>query len=90
MDGPVKSTALFRQKALREFKEMAGLSLYLYICLGVVVLLKAAILQGRGSALRNMGHRSGKGPPSRKIHASWTRVGNLEIDGSSGQFSATH
>jgi hypothetical protein len=48
MDGPAKSTASFRQKALREFKEMAGLSLYLYICLGAVVLLKAAILQDVG------------------------------------------
>jgi hypothetical protein len=48
MNGQAKSTASFREKAFGEFKEMAGLSLYLYICLGAVVLLKAAILQDVG------------------------------------------
>jgi hypothetical protein len=48
MYGPATSTASFRQKALREFKEMAALSLYLYICLGAVLLLKAAVLQDVG------------------------------------------
>jgi hypothetical protein len=45
---PAKSTATFREKAFGEFKEMAVLALYLYICLGAVVLLKAAILQDVG------------------------------------------
>jgi hypothetical protein len=48
MSGPVKSTASFRQRAFGEFKEMAALSLYLYICFAAVVLLKAAILQDVG------------------------------------------
>ena len=48
MNGPAKSAASFRQKAFDEFKEMAALSLYLYICFGAVVLLKAAILQDVG------------------------------------------
>jgi hypothetical protein len=37
-----------RQKVVREFKEMLALALYLYICLGAVLLLKAAILQDAG------------------------------------------
>jgi hypothetical protein len=48
MGGPATSAASFREKALREFKEMAALSLYLYICLGAVMLLKAAVLQDAG------------------------------------------
>jgi hypothetical protein len=48
MSGPAKSTASFRQKAFGEFKEMAALSLYLYVCFAAVVLLKAAILQDVG------------------------------------------
>ena len=48
MKGLAASTASFREKALREFKEMAALSLYLYICLGAVLLLKAAVLQDAG------------------------------------------
>lgn len=42
------TTASLRRKATREFKEMAALALYLYICLGAVVMLKAAILQDAG------------------------------------------
>jgi hypothetical protein len=48
MSGPAKSTASFREKAFGQFKEMAALALYLYVCLGAVVLLKAAILQDVG------------------------------------------
>ena len=48
MDGQTTRTASFRRKATREFKEMAALALYLYICLGAVLLLKAAILQDVG------------------------------------------
>jgi multidrug transporter EmrE-like cation transporter len=48
MTGAATGTASLREKALREFKEMAALSLYLYICIGAVVLLKAAILQDVG------------------------------------------
>jgi hypothetical protein len=39
---------LLRQKAVREFKEMAALALYLYICLGAVLLLKTSILRDVG------------------------------------------
>ncbi len=48
MEGQITRAASFRQKAAREFKEMAGLALFLYICLGAVLLLKAAILQDVG------------------------------------------
>jgi multidrug transporter EmrE-like cation transporter len=48
MKGSATSMASFRQKAFGEFKEMAALALYLYVCLGAVVLLKAAILQDVG------------------------------------------
>jgi hypothetical protein len=48
MEGPATSTASFRQKAVREFKEMAALALYLYICLGAVMFLKAAVLRDAG------------------------------------------
>jgi hypothetical protein len=48
MKGLATSTASLPQKALREFKEMAALALYLYICLGAVLLLKAAVLQDVG------------------------------------------
>jgi hypothetical protein len=37
-----------RQKAADEFKEMAALALYLYICLGAVLLLKSAVLRDFG------------------------------------------
>jgi multidrug transporter EmrE-like cation transporter len=48
MKGLATSTASFREKALRGFEEMAALALYLYICLGAVLLLKAAVLQDAG------------------------------------------
>ena len=48
MAGETTRTASFRGKAVSEFKEMAALALYLYICLGAVLLLKAAILQDVG------------------------------------------
>ena len=41
-------TASLRQKVTGEFKEMAALALYLYICIGAVVLLKSAILRDVG------------------------------------------
>jgi hypothetical protein len=46
--GHAAGTAPLRQKAVREFKEMAALALYLYICLGAVLLLKTAILRDAG------------------------------------------
>jgi hypothetical protein len=36
------------QKAIREFKELAALSLYLYVCLGAVLLFKYTTLQQAG------------------------------------------
>ena len=41
-------TASLGHKVAGEFKEMAALALYLYICLGAVVLLKSAILRDVG------------------------------------------
>ena len=37
-----------RERAIEEFKLVLALSLYLYICLGAVLLLKMAILRGEG------------------------------------------
>jgi hypothetical protein len=37
--------AALQQNAISEFKEFAAPSLYLYICIGVVVLFKSATLQ---------------------------------------------
>src|SRR6516225_12027773 len=37
-----------REKAASELKEFAALSLYLYVCLGAVVLFKSATLQHAG------------------------------------------
>jgi len=48
MKGLATSTASIRSKAVRELKELAALALYLYICLGAVVLLRAAVLQDEG------------------------------------------
>jgi hypothetical protein len=46
--GHEAGTAPLRQKAVREFKEMAALAFYLYICFGAVVLLKSAVLRDVG------------------------------------------
>jgi hypothetical protein len=46
------AAASFRQKVAGEFKEKMALALYLYICLGAVVLLKSAILRAWGSTSR--------------------------------------
>lgn len=48
MKSVITSTASLRRKVAREFGEMTALALYLYICLGAVLLLKAAILQDAG------------------------------------------
>jgi hypothetical protein len=48
MKSAATSSASLHQKVVREFKEMAALALYLYICLGAVLLLKDAILQDVG------------------------------------------
>jgi hypothetical protein len=44
----VSGKATLRQKAFSEFKEVAALSLYLYVCIGAVVLFKSATLQQAG------------------------------------------
>ena len=44
----VRVSAKATQKAVSEIKEMLSLSLYLYICIGSIVLLKAATLQQAG------------------------------------------
>jgi hypothetical protein len=48
MNGLASGAASFRHKVLQEFKEMGALALYLYIYLGAVVLLKAAVLHDAG------------------------------------------
>jgi hypothetical protein len=37
-----------RKKPTREFKEVAALTLYLYICLGAMVIFTSAVLQQAG------------------------------------------
>ncbi len=37
-----------RQRAIHEFKELVIISLYLYITLGAVILLKTAVLHDQG------------------------------------------
>jgi hypothetical protein len=48
MENPSVGMASLRRKAVREFKEMAALALYLYVCLGAVLLLKSSILRDAG------------------------------------------
>lgn len=48
MGKDASSSAPLREKAAAEFKALAALSLYLYICLGAVVLFKSAVLRGAG------------------------------------------
>lgn len=48
MTAQALSKAPLPQRALREFKEVVALSVYLYICLGAVVLFKGATLQQAG------------------------------------------
>jgi hypothetical protein len=40
--------APLHQRAIREFKELVFITLYLYITLGAVILMKAAVLHGQG------------------------------------------
>jgi len=42
------SKTALREKAVEEFKAFVVLSIYLYICLGAVLLFKSAVLQGVG------------------------------------------
>ncbi len=48
MGKDVSSSTPLREKAAEEFKALAALSLYLYICLGAVVLFKSTVLRGAG------------------------------------------
>jgi len=48
MSNHAKGAAGLRERALDEFKAFAVLSLYLYICLGAIVLYKSAILRSVG------------------------------------------
>jgi hypothetical protein len=93
MKGPAKSTATFRQNAVRQFKEMAALALYLYICLGAVVLLKAAVLQDVGVNFTIWGIAGVKALLLAKfmlLGRERKSVDDLEIDHSSGQPSTMH
>ena len=40
--------APLHERAFSEFKEIAALAAYLYVCLGAIILFKAAVLQGVG------------------------------------------
>jgi membrane protein CcdC involved in cytochrome C biogenesis len=48
MAGRIPSSTSMVHKALRELQEYAVVSAYLYVCLGALVLLKVAILNGQG------------------------------------------
>ena len=48
METRIGAKATLRQRAVHEFKELAVISLYLYVTLGAMLLLKAAILHDQG------------------------------------------
>lgn len=48
MNSRTLTSAPLKQRAITEFKEFAALSLYLYICLGAVILFKSATLREVG------------------------------------------
>jgi hypothetical protein len=48
MSERASSKPTLREKSVEEFKAFAALSIYLYICLGALVLFKSAILQDAG------------------------------------------
>jgi hypothetical protein len=50
MSGQVASKASLREKTVEEFKELAALSAYLYVCLGAVILFKSAVLREVGTS----------------------------------------
>jgi hypothetical protein len=45
------------QRAMHELKELVFISLYLYVTLGAVILMKAAVLHTEGIQLTPLGHR---------------------------------
>ena len=47
--------ATLHQRAMHEFKELAIISSYLYVTLGAVILLKAAVLHTKGIAFAPLG-----------------------------------
>lgn len=55
MSDHVKNAAGLRERALDEFKAFVVLSLYLYVCLGAVILYKSAILSTVGVAFETWG-----------------------------------
>ncbi|HET7882489.1 MAG TPA: hypothetical protein VFL55_16505 [Acetobacteraceae bacterium] len=48
MSEGASSKASLRERTVEEFKAFAALAIYLYICLGAVMLFKSAVLQGVG------------------------------------------
>jgi hypothetical protein len=45
------------QRAMHELKQLVIISLYLYIALGSVILLKTAVLHDQGGRIHPLGHR---------------------------------
>lgn len=48
MDNKIPPASSIAHKAIRELREYAVISAYLYVCLGALVLFKVAILNGQG------------------------------------------
>jgi hypothetical protein len=44
----ITAQAPLRQRAMHEFKELVLISLYLYVTLGAVIMIKTAVLQAEG------------------------------------------
>jgi hypothetical protein len=55
MTRTLPSGHVIRQKAATELKEMAVISLYLYVCFGALLLYKSAILAGLGINFTHLG-----------------------------------
>jgi hypothetical protein len=48
MDSKIRPTTSIAHRAVHELREYAVISAYLYVCLGALILLKVAILNGQG------------------------------------------
>jgi magnesium-transporting ATPase (P-type) len=51
----INAEITLRQRAIREFKELVFISLYLYITLGAVIMMKTAVLHSEGVAFTPWG-----------------------------------
>jgi len=71
---------------MHELKELVFISLYLYVSLGAVILMKTAVLHTQGIEFTPLGHRrrQGRGPGeihvARRGHEDWRAHHNWPTD----------